>query len=579
LPEDSRRREIPAVWITKLVQQPQKVVRQRIEVRNAVIVGNINLAYVEFQDEIHFLACRFKGVVDLSFSHFSRAFVLNECKFEQAVKLNGVRADADVEWTKAEFDDVLECQDGTITRNLSSQGALFQECNFEGATIGGQAIFKDDESPAAHFRGEATFDLIKIGGGLHLDGAVFDLEARFTGAVIQGYAIFSGAMFRGRAQFDGIVIEGDADFENAKFWPTPTVDIGKASIRFPGARIDGQADFEHVLFGDYVRFDLVRFGAEAFFEFAEFLGQVSFDSASFKGPARFNCTIFSTPDPMARISFRGATSTNDIEYKGAQFKGGIVSFQDVNFKVVYFCDSLEARLPKDKPGPCPKAEGGELGRDSLEPRVPKDEPRQFPKAGSGELDLRGFCYERIFIDWREALSVLKPYDIQPYRQMERAFRTMGKDRDADGVYLQQRRRALAPETFWDWPKSIAGYLYWGVARFGVRPWRLGVFSITLILISMFVYHQPGSVTAIKDSGCVAHALNRREALGVSLNYFLPIPVPVASCWAASGKTAFSPFGQPVSFMLWGTLLKLLGWIFVPLGVAALSGVLRRDPLK
>jgi hypothetical protein len=241
-----------------------------------------------------------------------------------------------------------------------------------------------------------------------------------------------------------------------------------------------------------------------------------------------------------------------VEFKGARFLRGKISFQDTDFRVVYF-------------------------RNSVEEKVPTVGLPQFPARGDGELDLRGFSYGRIFLAWREALDIIEPYDVHPYRQMERAFRDMGLDRDADRVYLAQRWRALRLKGPRQWLNRAGGFLYWLFARFGVRPWRLAGFSFVLLLISIGIFDQPKAVISVKDSPCTAHTLNRREALGVSLDYFLPVPVPVAACWVASRETAFALFGQPVSFSLWGSVLKLMGWIFVPLGVAALTGLLRRDP--
>jgi hypothetical protein len=328
---------------------------------------------------------------------------------------------------------------------------------------------------------------------------------------------------------------------------------GEFLVRFPGVRVTGQAVFDNAIFGAATRFDQARFEAEAFFESTEFRGNVRFDGTSFEGPARFNRASFAPPSPGATINFRGATA-RDIEFREAHFSRGRISFQDANFKIVYFQDAV--------------------GKNAL-----VAETQQFPTRGSGELDLRGFSYDRIFVPWRDALNILEPYDVQPYRQMEKAFRVMGNDRDADSVYLKQRWRALRihlkpPRRY----LSAAGELIYGiVARFGVRPWRLAAISIVLVASSVCVFHQPSAVTPAKDSGCIGHTLSKGEALGVSLSYFLPVQVPMAACWVASRETAVAPFGESISFALWASILKRLGWIFVPLGVAALGGLLRRDP--
>jgi hypothetical protein len=213
-------REISAAWIEKMVQQPQGVLAQPLVVSNAIITGNLKLQYVDFRCDVRIERCRFKGTVDLSFSAFSKAAVFDGDTFEQEVLLNGVRTQGDFECTGADFQSDLEFQDAAIARNLCAQGTRFQTCNFEGASIGGQALFKDEESNAPHFGGEATFDLLQIEGGLELQLAQFDSDASFIAATVKHYANLTDVVFRAKARFDGAAILGDAIFERAQFTPS-----------------------------------------------------------------------------------------------------------------------------------------------------------------------------------------------------------------------------------------------------------------------------------------------------------------------------------------------------------------------
>jgi uncharacterized protein YjbI with pentapeptide repeats len=547
-------REIAATWIDSLVERTSGVVAVPVVIRNAIIKGDLRLRYVTFQHDLRIERCLVEDVVDLSFCVFSKAAVFDRSKFQNKVFLNGVRSQADLEWTATEFDRELECKNAEINGNLFAQGAIFKDFDLEGTSIGGLALFKDEDSSAARFRGEATFDLVQINGGLQIQHAEFEAEVTFTAATIKNFADFSDVVFRGKTQFDGASVLGDAKFDRAQFLPTASPQQTEL-IRFPSVRITGQAIFDDCTFGGAVRFDQIRFEAEAFFESAKFSADVRFDGALFSGPARFNGASFAPENAKSRIHFRGAKAGN-IDFTDVRFLCGIVSFEDADFRIVHFRADVTEKAPA----------GGES---------------QFPLRGNGELDLRGFTYERVFIAWREALDILEPYDVQPYRQMERAFRTMGEDHAADEVYLGQRWRAfrnnLNPPTRW---VVAAGQLTYGlVARFGVRPWRLAGISILLLLCSVWVFNKPSAVLPIKDSVCTAHTLDNREALGVSLNYFLPVQVPVSVCWVATNRTACSMFGQSMSFALWASILKLLGWILVPLGVAALGGLLRQPPAK
>jgi len=59
-------------------------------------------------------------------------------------------------------------------------------------------------------------------------------------------------------------------------------------------------------------------------------------------------------------------------------------------------------------------------------------------------------------------------------------------------------------------------------------------------------------------------LGGTEAFAVSVNRFLPVEVPVGSDWTPTGIAA-----------IYATVHHLAGWILVPLGIAALTGLLHR----
>jgi len=124
-------------------------------------------------------------------------------------------------------------------------------------------------------------------------------------------------------------------------------------------------------------------------------------------------------------------------------------------------------------------------------------------------------------------------------------------------------------------RGVGDLLYCALANFGVRPYRLAVYALVLITLSMFQFAKPNAVLPKKESDCTAHMLTAQEALGVSVTYFLPVDVPVGSCWQATRNAAVRVGNKEISFLLWATILRMAGWILVPLGVASLGGLLRR----
>jgi hypothetical protein len=244
------------------------------------------------------------------------------------------------------------------------------------------------------------------------------------------------------------------------------------------------------------------------------------------------------------------------------------------------------------------------------------------------VDLRGCQYDRVQANWEallrfvehsqpssrilKQLSLLRkrvaprqqPYDRQPYIQLERALRTSGRTEDADHVYLERRR----VERHMRWTRGQYGRwatdaLFGLGARYGVRPFRLVVFSIALIASGTWFFSQPGTLSTPNDihvggRECESEP-SRSRGLAESLHEFIPVEIPMGSeCVPAtnpvvfevkpvqvierllervhlqrlSRTTAFSI--SPATFASLG--LRLPGWIFVPLGVASLTGLLRRS---
>ena len=98
---------------------------------------------------------------------------------------------------------------------------------------------------------------------------------------------------------------------------------------------------------------------------------------------------------------------------------------------------------------------------------------------------------------------------------------------------------------------------------------------------------PGTVAAREPRTGLARPepvrLSSFEAFGVSLHQFLPVDVPLGSPWIPSDRHVDitvpliarklpAPFDVPSFFATF--FLRLAGWILMPLGVAALTGLLR-----
>ena len=181
-----------------------------------------------------------------------------------------------------------------------------------------------------------------------------------------------------------------------------------------------------------------------------------------------------------------AVSAPDIHFDGTEFNGDL-SLRDANFRSLCFQSTDDSeqvcRFPAHKP-------------NWWNPRGWWDDG-VYPK-----VDLRGLIYERIDSSKAlEALRFLEPFDLQPFRQAERVLRTMGKARAADKAYLIQRWRTLRYHLVHPIPhllRALGELVYWALANFGVRPYRLALFAFILIGASMWQFARPAAVMPKKD---------------------------------------------------------------------------------
>lgn len=128
---------------------------------------------------------------------------------------------------------------------------------------------------------------------------------------------------------------------------------------------------------------------------------------------------------------------------------------------------------------------------------------------------------------------------------------------------------------------LLDWIYGVLVNDGVRPWRLAGLAMVLILSGAWFFSHPGTVE-LRDK--TQYPVTWGEALNLRLVEFLPVSLPI--------KEQLVPGSDPVSIALpipgvkprlmmrlrpssAATILQLAGWILVPIGVAAMTGVLMR----
>jgi hypothetical protein len=263
---------------------------------------------------------------------------------------------------------------------------------------------------------------------------------------------------------------------------------------------------------------------------------------------------------MGETNFGAAASDRDMDFSGAVFDRG-VAFSEAHLQGLRFGDLCAGA---GKPW-------WRLWRKEIELK----NRTEF----GGPLDLRGLTYERIYIYLPDLFVRLSPFDRQPYVQLEHSLRKIGQDERGNEVYLERRRverkNKVQSRTIHVW---IFDWLYKLVANYGVRPYRLVAYSLVIILFGGFLFSQPDAlVQKEKQVQEIRGDAVPHLGLEVSIHYFLPMDSPIASDWIPAQNAI--PMQMPVVVLIrpdwYATFLRVAGTILVGLGLAAVTGLLRR----
>jgi uncharacterized protein YjbI with pentapeptide repeats len=606
-------------------------------VSNARVVGKLVLRHCTFERGITFVNTVFEDEIDFSFSSFQAEVSFQQCRFIREATFAGAHSVADMDLNGSVFESEATFRAIEVGKSLQAKGVVFAKADFEGATVVGDAVFIMSKSGTiTHFKdsvtflatrilGQADFSSVRFGSDARFDlmqverGAFFrpdephkrrtasitvpvippvefQGDSSFVDAQFKAQVDFSGAQFRGATSFDGMVVEGDVIFAEDETSGSRTTFYSEA--RFPGVWIKGQANFSGALFQGEALFRQTRVHEEALFGGALFSQACVFDYSRFEGPAYFTgrderapC-IFKQEASFRGTSFAAGCQFPEVTFHGrARFDGAIfettANFEGTKYKDIASFSSASARADL-----CFQAAVFESSatfrqvtcralffRNDVVRNSSDADGRQF----HSDVDFRGLSYDRIYVAWQELLDFLVPFDTQPYAQLERSLRLIGDDRSSGEVYLTQRKAAL--RMYWrtfrsNWWRALRDFLYYVLARFGVRPLRLAIIPIVLLGLGAFIFSLPSAVSPKADSSLHMRQLDFVEGLGVSVNLFLPVEVPVGAGWRTTDQPipiSWLHVGSiPVTFAFVGTLLKLSGWILVPLGVVTLTGTLKRQ---
>ncbi|SUS05175.1 conserved hypothetical protein [uncultured Defluviicoccus sp.] len=219
-----------------------------------------------------------------------------------------------------------------------------------------------------------------------------------------------------------------------------------------------------------------------------------------------------------------------------------------------------------------------------------DDLQSWP--GPGALNLSGFVYGAIAassmtdaarrLDWlrRQDPQLFSP---QPYEQLAKVLRQMGHDDDARKIAIARKQALIARSG--NRASRLARHLVLWPVGYGYRPGRALWSLLALIAFGTLIFSGPvgsgvmlpaklgeAQVTAYRACAALPPGYPRFQPLVYAIDTALPIIDFHQEAWWLPDEADVRGFWTQV--YLW--LHIALGWLLTTLGIAAVTGIIKRD---
>jgi len=424
-------------------------------------------------------------------------------------------------------------------------GAIIdQPINLTGAQIPCAVVLLND----CQFNTDVNFARASFAGNVSFENSAFMKEANFNGTNIRGVAAFQQTIFKGPVNFDSADIGSEfvareAKFQNMEEWVSfNAMKVGRyaafdkavfeGSVDFTGADISGEFLASETEFQNKERgadFSGMKVGRFAAFDQAVFEGWVDFTGADFPGEFVAREAKFQNKERWAR--FNGMKVGRHAAFNNALFEGP-VDFRYANFAGL---DLLSASWPKV---------AGQLYMEGMTYKFIRAVLQNEPESHKALLKL----------------ADQSVYSADTYHNLEEFFLRGGFHDDADRAFiagkLRERREHLHGLA---WFGSLVVNLLSGYGR---HTERLAIICVILVTLGCALF-SPKAMELQKPEN-TPRVYNR---FWYSLGLFLPfVDLQANKVWKPKQDQTFLRNYMRVH--------TLLGWILVPLVLAALTGLIK-----
>jgi hypothetical protein len=473
--------------------------------------------------------CTVKGSVILSYAHIGSTFECDRVTLENPSR-----------WS-------LEA------RELTTGGSVFFRRGFKaigsvvfvGSNIGGAL---DCTGVAFIAPGRVAFDgtrlTVKHSMLLRASGGREPVKVN-----VQGGLLLMDADIGGTLQCEGVTCEQfNADRVSTKGGIRFSRFEATGEVRLVDARIGAELNLQHVYLinksGVNFRADGLHTAGSVTLDELDTQGPVSFQNADIGVDLRFTNTTVK-PSVGCQDTLEDAFNASGMQVRGTLFWRSLHSPEGganlEGAKIGQLCDALESW-------------------------------RAF-----GRLKLNNFSYGAFHENAMQAqerlcwLRLQKSFTAQPYEQAVQVLRRMGQEKDARYI-ARCKQDDLRSSGNLRWPAYLWNIFLWFTIGHGYQVWRALLISLVVILIGMVIFalaDQCKVMVPVKEKSTNYATFN---ALVYSADVFLPIiDFHQESYWLPIGA---GPYALGFRIYLW--LHIFLGWLLTTVGVAGLTGLVKKD---
>lgn len=597
---------------------------ERLVIQNRTFSGVLDLSHCLVEHPLAFFNCTFLDAVDLRYARFCHTVRFDYCDFRQEFNSGDERQSYTVYEKDLHFHGCM-FRDSALFNGVTSNGSLY--CTWTSF----QSKTRDVDFGGCSFKLCVEFDHVNFHAGLNFNGAHCGLmgafsacsflsareEVNFVGASFGKNCQFDDALFCGPVRMINIDCGLTAVFESCTFTNPDEV------VRFNGSKVGGMscvgceffggASFEAVRCHNVTRLIGSRFHhakKPVVFSYMHVGGSLTCDRSVFDGPALFNGIDCKGDASFRNVAFNhpGGAEERKPKAGSAETRGGVqMKFAKVGTNLylngttvrgVLNLDSLQVGRALDVRGFT--LVGLMLLRNASVHRISVDN-RRLPSRKN--LDLRGFTFD-VFDGFPSRANELLQSQIpeyfsrDPYIQLERFYQRTGNDADARAIYYeghcQMRERACslpvrdrarardgsrarhvspASMTRWTWRHRVATYLNQVLTGYGVHTERLLLPIVLTLVIGTAVFWRDGSLRSTAPTQLAASVApdGLADRVYSRAAYSVDLFIPVVDLGQASRWT---PTGLPGQ--LYAAVHILIGWLLIPLLIASISGIVRKQ---